>query len=375
MMTAGGMAVFGVGLLVGYEAANMTGRYFEGIDPSVSPAPALPSGITTIAQYNELVQAAPPSLKKTFIELAIAAVGFAIGVFAPGPLLKLFGYGWGFGGLAHIGGALLDGYVIRPMFTTTTAATATTPATSTPSNLGQRMYQHEATAASAATAAKTAGGATLGAPAPGMQQRGGTQVRRQPQGVMLAQMQPRNPFRQMVMPAGAQPNVQIPAAPGTSLTVPAGWVSSSTNLPRDNGDGTQTCPNGQVLALGANCQPPGYLTLGDGFVQSSTAPVPQGATVTLYWYPNPNTEAPPTQAQPPPPPVPQPPSNKQPPYGQQPPPCALPVVPQMPPAQPACGDPPDDDENGGPVRHPLFAMRAGLVQKPRSPFPTRRAAA
>jgi hypothetical protein len=374
MFTFGGMAVFGVGMFAGYEVANCTGRYFEGIDPSVTPAPTLPSGITTVQQYNELVQAAAPSFKKTGIELLIAALGFLVGAFARGPLLKLFGYGWGFGGLAHIGGALLDGYIIRPMFATGAAAGTA----GTLSNTGQRMWQHEQTAASAKATAVQAGGATLGAP-PGYANKqiatkvgtpaGGGQAapqmgpRRQPP-VMLAQRT--NPFQQQQQQTQVQQTQVQQQTPitGQSATVPAGYVyvTAGNTTPTDNGNGTITCPGGGVYPTGTPCPPPAYIVLGNGFVQPNGTPVPTGATVQGYWYAPPSlSTTPPIQG-----------STYTPtPTQTNPPPQATGGNPQP---SGACGDPPDEPEKP----HPMKAMRALDLSQRRNgtlPLPMRSRAA
>lgn len=165
-----GMLAFGAGGIIGAEAADMGARYFLGMDPSAAN-PTLPSGITSVAQYNDLVMAAPPSLKRVGIELGIAALGFIGGGLAARAghgILALLGYGWGFGGLFHLGTALVDGYLVQPMFVSNNQL----------SNNGQRMYQHEynaKTAKDAAAAGNPPG--TIGAPPHhGMVSRNGTPV-------------------------------------------------------------------------------------------------------------------------------------------------------------------------------------------------------
>jgi hypothetical protein len=151
-----GMLVFGVGGMFGAEAADMASRYWLGLDPSANPAPTLPAGITSIGQYNDLVMAAPPSLKRVGIELGVAVLGWLGGGLAARAsmgLLALFGYGFGFGAAFHIGTAVIDGYLIQPLFVSN----------NTLSNNGQRMYQHEFNAKTAKDAAKQGGG-TLGQP-------------------------------------------------------------------------------------------------------------------------------------------------------------------------------------------------------------------
>ena len=127
------------------------------------------------------MQAVPPTLTRSLWEGGIGVAGIIAGLLAPWPILKLFFWGFGGGALLHLGGALLDGYVIRPMFVSSGAGTSSAVL----SNVGQRLYTHEQNAANAAVAAQTAsttGGTvtSLGAPPGGQPQRGtaaGTAVR------------------------------------------------------------------------------------------------------------------------------------------------------------------------------------------------------
>jgi hypothetical protein len=166
LFTAGGMVVFGIGGLLGRQTSNMLRRLYEGMNPTTQ-APTLPSGITSVQQYNDLVQSVKPGLPNIGIGFGVSLLGFLGGWMAPWPIVKLFAYGFGFGALFDIGGALIDGYVVVPLFSSATQQTATTGTTTAPtaSTYGQMMYQHEITAQAAqTTAAGVSGGATLGAP-------------------------------------------------------------------------------------------------------------------------------------------------------------------------------------------------------------------
>jgi hypothetical protein len=154
LFTLGGMMTFGVGGIFGAEAADLLTRYFLGLSPTTTP---LPTGVTSIASYNDVVMAAPPSLKRVAIELGVSLLGWIGGGLAARAgmsLLSLFGYGWGFGATFHLGSAIIDGYLLQPLFV---------GSTSTPNAIGQQMFQHEINA-SAARATAVAAGGTLGAP-------------------------------------------------------------------------------------------------------------------------------------------------------------------------------------------------------------------
>lgn len=253
LFTFGGGAVFGLGMIAGYQVANMGARYYEGMNPTANTTgtggtatTALPSGITSITQYNDLVQSAPPSLYKTGIELGVAALGFVIGILAKSPLVKLAGYGWGFGALAHIVGQLLDTYIILPMMVTTSATTtAGTTGTSTLGTYGQIMYQHEYTAQQAkAAAAAVSGSTSLGSP-PQVVHRGGTAVpqKKQPP-VMLAQAQA-PAAGTLGAPAHLTPGGQ---GPGTGIPVQAIFPGSPGGAqPPPPGQGTGGPPPGSNI--------------------------------------------------------------------------------------------------------------------------------
>ena len=307
MFTAAGMAVFGVSMIVGYEIANYSGRFYEGMNPTASTTgttgtSTLPSGITSVSQYNELVQAAPPSLAKTGIELGISLVGFLLGWVAKSPLLKLAGYGWGFGALAHIVGQLIDTYLVLPMLVTTSGTTTGgTTGTSTLGTYGQILLQHEYTAQQAkAAAAAVSGSASLGAPPTGT----GLPLNRAGTAVRQLQPAPRLP-PVMLAPTGAKPQAgwHQQGAPTTGTVPPT--VAPQPLSPQNPVDvlppgslgtappasplGTQpttpvtTTPApvppmqqspGQTLTMGPN--PPKQQQLPPGMLQTAPAPTSAG---------------------------------------------------------------------------------------------------
>jgi hypothetical protein len=293
LFTAGGMAVFGLGGLIGRQVANMAGRAYEGMNPTTTPAPALPSGITTLAQYNDLVQSVKPTLARTGIELGISVAGFFLGFLAPWPLLKLAMYGFGFGALFDIGGALLDGYLVIPMFVTAAANSTSSPTLST---YGQMMYQHEFTAQNAAATAATAGGATLGErPASGQVQqvsRAGTpvvaaarpapQLQAAPQRLQSLASVARASARDLAPAALGQPATRM-GVPGTGIPTAANPGLSAQMAALSGVPGTAPTVNTATYTRGA---PPGgsggggTTTMPSGCAPDCTCGTCQGRTVT-----------------------------------------------------------------------------------------------
>jgi len=156
-----GLLVFGAGGILGSGFADIVDRKVAGLDPATTAA-NMPTGlanVTTPAQYNDLVVASKPSLGRIGAQGAISALGFLIGVFAPWPLLKMFGYGWGFGALFHLGQQLVSGYIVQPIMANATAG-------GTLATWGQEMYTHETNANAAIHPSTTAGPPmrTLGTP-------------------------------------------------------------------------------------------------------------------------------------------------------------------------------------------------------------------
>lgn len=333
MFTFGGMAVFGLGGLFGYQIADVAARYYEGYNPASfstaqggtntgtttgTTAAQLPSGMTTVQAANEVVQAVSPTLMRSVIELAISAAGFVVGAVAPWPLVKLAGYGWGFGALFHWSGAMITGYILRPMFVTAATTTGGQPSLSP---TGQILYQHEQTAENArATAAGTSGGTALGAPPPN---RAGTKVSTLGAPAPRAGSAARPVVLSALPPGASNPLQRFGGAQPTSMT-PGGNPSSFTPAqpaqPAGGGGGGGAPPAGG--GGGGGDTPP-----------MNTAPPPGSSTV-------------PTGAGPTAPP-------------------ASTVCPPAP-----CGDPAVDDDN---TPHPLMASRLRAIATHQN-YPRTRAA-
>lgn len=249
IFSLGGMLSFGFGGILGAEAADLATRYWLGISPTATGA--LPNGqtasATTIAAYNDVVMAAPPSLKRIAIELGVSALGFIGGGLlarAGHGMLALFGYGWGFGGIFHLGTALVDGYLIQPMFTTTSSTGQVTA-----SPMGMQMYQHEINASAARTAAQAATPpGTVGTP-PAAQPGAGVPVPNAQQ-----------PFR---LPAGrpathVPPSLATVGAPAPIHQGPGGWVMGGGHggVPRHKGAPPPAPqPGGGACKTGCDCTP------------------------------------------------------------------------------------------------------------------------
>lgn len=183
MATAGGLVVAGLGSLIGYQITDMGDRYIAGYANPTTPAPTLPAGITSIAQYNDAVVSAKPSLARIGWGIGMMVLGFGGGAMVPWATMKMFLYGWGLGATAHLGGQLLNGYVVEPMFMTAGVA----------SSNGSRMFQHEIHSNNLLTPPAGAAPGTLtglGSP-PAMQSARGTPIAALgPAGRTLPNMQP-----------------------------------------------------------------------------------------------------------------------------------------------------------------------------------------
>jgi hypothetical protein len=136
MATAGGLVIAGLGAVVGYEVTDLGDRFIAGYSTATTPAPTLPSGVTSIAQFNDAAVGNKPGIWRVVWGLGMMVVGFGGGAMAPWAGLKMFLYGWGLGATAHLGGSLLNSYVVEPMFVTNGVPSAT----------GSRLFQHEANA-------------------------------------------------------------------------------------------------------------------------------------------------------------------------------------------------------------------------------------
>lgn len=135
-VTAGGLALLGLGGLVGYQAADMLDRKLAGQQVPAAGATStfkLPTGVTSIAQYDDLIVSAKPSMGRIGAQLGLAALGFAGGALLPWAAIKMLAYGFGFGAFFHAGGQLITQWIVAPMFQTNNV----------PSANGVEMYAHE----------------------------------------------------------------------------------------------------------------------------------------------------------------------------------------------------------------------------------------
>ncbi|HTA17766.1 MAG TPA: hypothetical protein VK989_00655 [Polyangia bacterium] len=327
MATAGGLVIAGIGATVGYLVTDLGDRYIAGYNPTTSPAPTLPSGVTSIAQFNDVVVSAKPSLARIGWGLGMMIVGFGGGAMAPWAGLKMFLYGWGLGATAHLGGQLLNAYVVEPMFQTNGVASAN----------GSRMFQHEIHSNNTLTPPAGAAAGTL----TGLGQTPG--ARMTAGGTPIAALGPGGARGSL----GAQPHARIPSAlasrrGGLGQVAPLNFSQQAY----DQIAATQNSGSGFIPGVQEGQPPPGSSP------PSSTSPPPSTSP--------PSTTQPPGTA---------PPSRTQPPGCgpcELPSPCACSGT-----AQCVCGNcpgpnisgmgqPPDDRRD--PYRHPLFRA----MNQPRS---------
>lgn len=175
MATAGGLVIAGIGSVVGFQMTDSLDRYIATFSTTASPAPALPAGFTgTLAHYNASAVAAKPGIGRVLGGLGMMLLGFGGGALAPWAGLKMFMYGWGLGASAHLGGALLNGYVLEPLFMTNGQPSATGARLFSAENAANAVI-HPATTTSSSTTTTTTTGTTqgLGAP-PGLYSQRGT---------------------------------------------------------------------------------------------------------------------------------------------------------------------------------------------------------
>jgi hypothetical protein len=175
MATAGGLVIAGIGAVVGYQATDVLDRYVATYSTTASPAPALPAGFTgTLAQYNAQVVAAKPGIWRVVSGLGMMVLGFGGGAIAPWAGLKMFMYGWGLGATAHLGGQLLNGYVLEPMFMTNGVPSATGARLYSAENAANTVIHPAAATTTASTTTSTTQG--LGAPPTGLYSQRGTPI-------------------------------------------------------------------------------------------------------------------------------------------------------------------------------------------------------
>lgn len=135
MMSGGGVAILGGGVILGAALANVAHRYLSGVDPSSATAPTYPTpqtgqtAISDVATYNDLAVAHNPGMVSIGVQLGISVVGFVLGWAFKAPAVKALFYGVGLGAAGHLGVQLMNAYVLEPLFSGT--------------NTGKRMYQHE----------------------------------------------------------------------------------------------------------------------------------------------------------------------------------------------------------------------------------------
>lgn len=134
LVGGGRVALLGLGMVIGASAADMVGRFFNGMSTTTTsptyPTPATGgTAISSITQYNAGAQLARPSWMGVGAQAFIALVGLLIGGFAKAPALKVLGWGFGLGALTTTVVKLLNAYAFEPLFVSTTA--------------GARMYQGE----------------------------------------------------------------------------------------------------------------------------------------------------------------------------------------------------------------------------------------
>jgi hypothetical protein len=164
LLTAGGVVVFCIGGLIGYEVTDLVDRYIASQSTAApaagTTAPALPTGVTSVAQYNDLAVAAKPSMGRIFWGLSQIVMGFGLGWAVPWSGLKLFFYGWGAAATFHLGGRLIDTWIVMPLL----APAAGQPASRlfTHETNAQALLNPSTTTTTTTTAGTTAG--TMGAP-------------------------------------------------------------------------------------------------------------------------------------------------------------------------------------------------------------------
>lgn len=159
LLTAGGVVVFCIGGLIGYEVTDIVDRYIASQSTATpaagTTAPALPAGVSSVAQFNDLAVASKPSMGRIFWGLSQIVMGFGLGWAVPWSGLKLFFYGWGAAATFHLGGRLINTWIVMPLLA---------PAAGQPAS---RLFTHEANAQallnpSTTTPAATPAGTTAG---------------------------------------------------------------------------------------------------------------------------------------------------------------------------------------------------------------------
>jgi hypothetical protein len=272
-VTAGGLALLGLGGLLGYQAADMVDRKIAG-----QPVPAagatssfkLPTGVTSIAQYDDLIVSSKPSAGRIGAQLGLAALGFVGGALVPWDAIKMLAYGFGFGAFFHAGGQIITQYIVAPMFATN----------GTPTANGVEMYSHEFNAnnlinpptasTTSSTTPSTGSGPPprVGAPvaaAPGLPI--AQPIARMPHALRAAAnalgsplsggatsllSTPQAPVRIMTAPTPAAPAAPAPLSPPVS-TQTAPTPPTGQRPPRTQQGGGHTQGNGGCASCGPDC--------------------------------------------------------------------------------------------------------------------------
>lgn len=244
LLTAGGVVVFCIGGLIGYEVTDLVDRYLASQSTATpaagATAPTLPAGVTSVAQYDDLAIAAKPSMGRIFWGISQIVMGFGLGWAVPWSGLKLFFYGWGAAATFHLGGRLINTWIVMPLLA---------PAAGQPPS---RLFTHETNAqallnpsTSTTTPSTTAGmigspRLPAGQPAARVPQALATHRAAQPVG-LGATVAPLN-FSKAAYDAMAAAQAG-PANASGFVYRPEGWTPPASNPP----PGTPPSPGGSTL--------------------------------------------------------------------------------------------------------------------------------
>lgn len=150
MLTAGGIAILGIGAILGFEGANLIHRRVMTKDATAQGAAA------DTETFNASAVLARPNGASIGWQLGLGVVGIAGGVFLPWKWLKLLSYGIGLGAIGHLAGQAIDAWIVRPLFKD--------KKTNQPSAMGKRLFAPEYAADAVVYPAQPASGTTQGPP-------------------------------------------------------------------------------------------------------------------------------------------------------------------------------------------------------------------
>jgi hypothetical protein len=233
---AGSLVLMAAGVGIGALGANLIHRYAMTYAAGLSPAatPTRDASITTVDAYNQAALGAKPNMWSIGLQLGLAVVGLAGGVFAPWGPVKMFSYGIMAGATGHLFVQLANSYIIEPMMSVGTATVTPT---------GKRLFAFENIANPAInppTGATTTAAGLIGAPPPSA----------------VAAAAPAN-----------QPKDRVPASLGApGIATPAG------------GGGYQRAP---VPVFQQGAIPPGYVAQTDNTGKTVLVPVVAGQQPNL----------------------------------------------------------------------------------------------